>query len=93
VERVRRAWKWLRGLPALFGDLSLPKAALASAVGLLAVALLVLWLTGRPQGGPWYLWHIEVMPWKDRLTYAAAVATGVGAMVALVASCTNRRRL
>lgn len=76
----------LRKIPRWFRDLSLPTAALLSGAGLLGVALFVLWITGRPLGGPLYLWHIEPMLWKDRLTYAGAVATGVGAMVALVVS-------
>jgi len=62
-----------------------------SGAGLLLVAGVVLWLTGRPQGGPWYDWHVEPMLWKDRLTYAAAVATGIGAMVALVVSYRKQR--
>jgi len=62
-----------------------------SAVGLFVIAAVVLWVTGRPQGGPWYYWHVEPMPWKDRLTCAAAVATGVGAMVALVVSYRTQR--
>jgi len=80
----RRSAVWFR-------DRSLPVASLLSAIGLLVIAGAVLWLTGRPQGGPWYYWHVEPMPWKDRLTYAAAVATGVGAMVALVVSYRKQR--
>jgi uncharacterized protein YjbI with pentapeptide repeats len=80
----RRSAVWFR-------DRSLPIASLLSAIGLLVTAGAVLWLTGRPQGGPWYYWHVEPMPWKDRLTYAAAVATGVGAMVALVVSYRKQR--
>ena len=71
--------KFIKDARRWFGDRSLPAASLMSGAGLLLVAGVVLWLTGRPQGGPWYDWHVEPMLWKDRLTYAAAVAAGIGA--------------
>lgn len=82
VARRIRTW---------FYALSLPTASLLSACGLLLLAGFVIWLTGRPEGGRWYSWHIEPMAWKDRLTYAAAVATGIGALVALVVSYRKQR--
>ena len=83
--------KFIKDPRRWFGDRSLPAASFMSGAGLLLVAGVVLWLTGRPQGGPWYDWHVEPMLWKDRLTYAAAVATGIGAMVALVVSYRKQR--
>jgi len=83
--------KFIKDPRRWFGDRSLPAASLMSGAGLLLVAGVVLWLTGRPQGGPWYDWHVEPMLWKDRLTYAAAVAAGIGAMVALVVSYRKQR--
>jgi hypothetical protein len=46
--------KFIKDARRWFGDRSLPAASLMSGAGLLLVAGVVLWLTGRPQGGPWY---------------------------------------
>jgi hypothetical protein len=83
-QRLRRVSGW-------FSDRSLPAASFLAAIGLLVIAGVVVWLSGRPQGGPWYYWHVEPMPWKDRLTYAAAAAAGVGALVALVVNYRKQR--
>jgi hypothetical protein len=81
--------KFIKDPRRWLGDRSLPAASLMAGAGLLLVAAVVLWLTGLPQGG--YGWHVEPMLWKDRLTYAAGVAAGLGALVALVVSYRKQR--
>ena len=72
-------------------DLPLPAAAALTIGALLLAAFLVLWLTGRPEGGDWWLLHEKPLDWKDRLTIAGAVAAGAGAAVALVVSYRKQR--
>ena len=60
------------------------------------MALAVLWGTGVASSlatpeRPWGFLYIEPMTWTQRLTYAAAVATGLGAIVALVVSYRKQR--
>ncbi len=86
-----RSW-----LKRLLDGLSLPAAGLFSGLGLLLVALAVLWGTGVASSlatpeTPWGFLYIEPMTWTQRLTYAAAVATGVGAIIALVVSYRKQR--
>lgn len=72
-------------------NLRLPAAAALTIVFLLVVAALVLWLTGRPQGGDLWDIHYDVLEWKERLTIAGAVAAGAGAAVALVVAYRKQR--
>lgn len=72
-------------------QLTIFQAATYTVLGLLATATLVLWLTGRPQGGVLWDIHYDVLPWKERLTIAGAVAAGAGAAIALVVSYRKQR--
>lgn len=70
---------------------SLPLAASLTIGSLLVAAALVLWLTGRPQGGDWWDIHYDTLEWKERLTIAGAVAAGAGAAIALVVAYRKQR--
>lgn len=85
---VVQAWN---RLSAKVRDLSLPAAAALTILGLVAAAVLVLWLTGRPEGGEWWDFHTKTLEWKDRLTISGAVAAGAGAAIALVVSYRKQR--
>lgn len=69
-----------------------PEAAAALTILLLLTgAAVVLWATGRPQGGELWDIHYGVLPWKERLTIAGAVAAGAGAAIALVVGYRKQR--
>jgi len=90
---VRRAARTsIARVAAWLARTSLLGAVLLTIFGLLAAGWLVLWLTGLPQGrvGPWDL-HPGTLAWKDRLTFAGAVAAATGAVVALVISYRKQR--
>ncbi len=84
IRPFSRAGEWA-------GGLRLPAAAALTILFLLTVAAVVLWATGRPQGGDWWDIHYDVLPWKERLTIAGAVAAGAGAAVALVVGYRKQR--
>mgnify|MGYP000748836240 CR=1 FL=1 len=73
-------------------NLSLAGAALLAVSCLTLLAALVLYLTGKPWERGWgWTWQADAMSWKDRLTYAGAVVTATGAVVALVVSYRKQR--
>lgn len=81
---------WWRLTAAKFRD-SLPVASTATILALLCAAVLVLWMTGRPEGGEWWDFHPKALEWKERLTIAGAVAAGAGAAIALVVGYRKQR--
>lgn len=83
----------MRTVPRRISSASLFAAVSWSVVVLLMVAWLVLWVTNIATHHQWNPLRLNVdpMPWADRLKYAAATATGLGATVALVVNYRKQR--
>lgn len=96
-ERIKSVGAKLIGARAVLERLQPPRFSLGGAalLAILSLSMLasgVLYLTGRPWERGWgWTWQADAMPWKDRLTYAGAVVTAVGAVVALVVSYRKQR--
>ena len=71
-------------------ELTLAQAVALAALGMILVAVGVAYAFGYPWETGWS-WSAEPVPWKDRLTYAAATVTALGALVALVVSYRKQR--
>lgn len=70
----------------------LARAVIGALAGVSAVGVSVLYLTGEPWAHDWR-WGWQEQPWEKRITYAGALVTALGALIALVVSFRKQQSL